>query len=55
MTLVIESFNAFSRDNKHVHTIDDGFHSAASNFVVQDTAVDNDRYPALFRLSNEFL
>jgi hypothetical protein len=55
LSLLVESFNAFNRDNKRVDTTDDGFQSAAANFVVQDTTVNNKRYPAQFRLSNGFL
>jgi hypothetical protein len=55
VTLLVESFNVLNRDNKRVDTTDDGFQSAAANFVVQDTTVNNHRYPAQFRTSNGFL
>ncbi len=55
LSLLLESFNVFNRDNKRVDTTDDGFQSAAANFVVQDTTVNNHPYPAQFRLSNGFL
>ena len=55
LSLLVESFNVLNRDNKRVDTTDDGFQSAAANFVVQDTTINNHRYPAQFRLSNGFL
>lgn len=55
LELLVESFNVFNRDNKRVDTTDDGFQSSAANFVVQDTQVNNHRYPAQFRVNNGFL
>jgi hypothetical protein len=55
LNLLVESFNVFNRENKRVDVTDDGFLSAAASFVLQDTAVNNHRYPAQFRTSNGFL
>ena len=55
LSLLVESFNVFNRDNKRVDTTDDGFQSAAADFVLQDTTINNHRYPAQFRLNNGFL
>ncbi|HEU5402731.1 MAG TPA: hypothetical protein VFU86_15325, partial [Terriglobales bacterium] len=55
LSLLVESFNVFNRDNKRVDTTDDSFQSAAASFVLQDTTINNHRYPAQFRLSNGFL
>ncbi|HEX6879752.1 MAG TPA: TonB-dependent receptor, partial [Terriglobales bacterium] len=55
LSLLVESFNLFNRENKRVDTTDDGFQSSAANFVLDDTLVNNHRYPAQFRLSNGFL
>ena len=53
--MLVESFNVFNRENKRVDVTDDGFQSSAANFVLQDTIVNNHRYPAQFRVNNGFL
>ena len=55
LSMLVESFNVFNRENKRVDVTDDGFQSSAANFVLQDTIVDNHRYPAQFRVNNGFL